>query len=412
LAVLDNLHVFDIALLRTFWPLALVLWGPSRLAWPRHPGSLKAVATMPVMVTGGFRTLAGMEAALQAGHTDVIGLARPFCLDPDFPLRMMAATLAALTVLEDRLVLGRGYWGPNSASNTMRALNNQCQVGGYYDQIERLAAGLSPDPGLSPSHALLAHLGKDFRRALARKLAVARPACAAHRKDDEGGAAPNRLLAGRFIVDTRPMHGDFVTLLGGSPGATLLLATIVLASLIGLFAMPSIIQPNLFRPYWLVRRREYWTLITSAFIHADLAHLFFNAFTFWAFAFQLERTIGSARFLTLYVFGLFASDAGTYFKHRGDPAYQTLGASGAILAVLFAYIVYFPTASIFILPIPFPIPAPLFAVAYLTFTYYASRQARGRINHDAHLTGALAGLAFVALTDSQAIARALRTLVD
>jgi membrane associated rhomboid family serine protease len=202
-----------------------------------------------------------------------------------------------------------------------------------------------------------------------------------------------------------------VTLLGGSPGATLLLAAIVLASLIGLFAVPSLIQRNLFRPYWLVQRREYPTLITSAFIHADLAHLFFNAFTFWAFAFQLERTMGTAKFLALYVFGLLASDAGTYFKHRSDPDYQSLGASGAILAVLFASIVYFPTASIFVLPIPFPIPAPLFAVAYLGFSYYASRQGRGRINHDAHLTGALAGIAFVALTDSQALARALRTVL-
>jgi membrane associated rhomboid family serine protease len=202
-----------------------------------------------------------------------------------------------------------------------------------------------------------------------------------------------------------------VTLPSGSPGATLLLAAIVLASLIGLLAMSSMIQRNLFRPFWLVQRREYPTLITSAFIHANLAHLVFNAFTFWAFAFQLERTIGTAKFLALFGFGLLASDGGTYFKHRLDPDYQCLGASGAILAVLFASIVYVPAASIFILPIPFPIPAPLFAIAYLAFSYYASRRASGRINHDAHLAGALAGIAFVALTDSQAFARALRTFL-
>jgi membrane associated rhomboid family serine protease len=202
-----------------------------------------------------------------------------------------------------------------------------------------------------------------------------------------------------------------VTVPSGSPGATVVLAAIVLASLVGLLAMPSMIQRNLFRPFWLVQCREYPTLITSAFIHADFAHLFFNAFTFWAFAFQLERTIGTAKFLALFGFGLLASDGGTYFKHRLDPDYQCLGASGAILAVLFASIVYFPAASIFILPIPFPIPAPLFAIAYLAFSYYASRQARGRINHDAHLAGALAGIAFVALTDSQAVARALRTFL-
>ena len=196
-------------------------------------------------------------------------------------------------------------------------------------------------------------------------------------------------------------------LASATPGAALLLALIVVASLIGLLAAPSMIERNLFRPFWLVSRRQYPTLITSAFLHADLAHLLFNAFTFWAFAFALERRIGTAAFVTLYFVGLAASDLGTYYKHRRDPGYQCLGASGAILAVLFASIVYFPSGSIFILPIPVPIPAPLFAVGYLAYSYYASRRARGRVNHDAHLAGALAGVGFVALTDYSAFGRAV-----
>ncbi len=137
----------------------------------QYAKSIKAAATMPVMVTGGFRTLAGMQAALSEGHTDLIGLARPFCLDPDFPARMVAGTLPSLPVPEDRLVLGRGFWGPNSPSGTMRGLNNQCQAGWYYHQIERLSAGLAPQPTLAPWRALLGHFGKDFARAMARKRA-------------------------------------------------------------------------------------------------------------------------------------------------------------------------------------------------------------------------------------------------
>ena len=91
-----------------------------------------------------------------------------------------------------------------------------------------------------------------------------------------------------------------------APGASLLLAVIVLASLVGLWAAPAMIERNLFRPFWLLPRRQYPTLVTSAFLHADLTHLLFNAFTFWAFAFTLERTIGTARFMTLYFFGLLA----------------------------------------------------------------------------------------------------------
>jgi membrane associated rhomboid family serine protease len=80
------------------------------------------------------------------------------------------------------------------------------------------------------------------------------------------------------------------------------------------------------------------------------------------------------RFVLLYIVGLLVSSAGTWLQHREEPDYRSLGASGAILAVLFASIVYFPTGSIYILPLPVPIPAPLFAVAYLAYTVYA----RGR----------------------------------
>jgi len=131
--------------------------------------SIKAVARMPIMVTGGFRTLAGMEAALAGGHTDMIGLARPFCLDPDFPARMFAGQLDRLPVPEDQLVLGRGYWGPNSPSSAMRSLNNLCQAGWYYRQIERLAAGQVAQPDLGPLQAMLTHLTKDFARGIRRK---------------------------------------------------------------------------------------------------------------------------------------------------------------------------------------------------------------------------------------------------
>jgi len=186
-----------------------------------------------------------------------------------------------------------------------------------------------------------------------------------------------------------------------SAALVIFVATIVI-SLIGLFASPKLIDRSLFRPYWLTRRKEYDTVIMSGFVHADLMHLIFNMMTFYFFAFPLERYIGTVRFIVLYLAGLLLSHAGTYYKQRRNPEYACLGASGAISAVLFAAIVYFPEQSLLILPIPIPIPAPLFAVLYLAYTYYASKHPHGRINHDAHLGGAVTGLLFVALTEPAA----------
>ena len=177
-------------------------------------------------------------------------------------------------------------------------------------------------------------------------------------------------------------------------------------SLAGLFFAPRLIERCLFRPYEFAQGRGRTTIVTSGFVHADLSHLLFNMITFWYFGVPLEWRIGTPMFVLLYVAGLLLSQYGSYRKHRDDPGYATLGASGAISAVLFAYIVYWPTHSLYMFFIPLPIPAPLFGVGYLAYSIWSAKQNRGRINHDAHLGGALAGLAFVALFDPGAYVRA------
>lgn len=186
---------------------------------------------------------------------------------------------------------------------------------------------------------------------------------------------------------------------GNATVAVIIFCATLLVSLAGLYLSPALIDRALLRPYWMARRGEYDRLVTSGFVHADVAHLLFNLLTFYFFAFPLERAIGPLKFALLYVAGLLVSNLGTYFKHRNEPDYASLGASGAISAVLFASVVYFPEQELILLPVPVPIPAPLFAIGYLAYTYYSARHPRGRINHDAHLGGALTGLAFVALAD-------------
>jgi membrane associated rhomboid family serine protease len=195
-----------------------------------------------------------------------------------------------------------------------------------------------------------------------------------------------------------------------TPATLLLLAINVGLGLYTLLGNQALIGRLLFRPYDFARGKNRITALTSGFVHADPPHLLFNMITLWFFGRPLEARIGTAAFVLLYVLGLGFSLVGTMRKHRNDPRYGTLGASGAIAAVLFAAIVYFPTMSLFIMFIPMPIPAPLFGIGYLLYSWWSSRQNLGRVNHDAHLGGALVGLVFVALTNPAAYIRALELI--
>ena len=192
--------------------------------------------------------------------------------------------------------------------------------------------------------------------------------------------------------------------MSSAPASFALLLVIGIVSVIA-FSAPRVVERCLLRPYYVLRRRDFFPLVACGFIHANWSHLIFNALTLYFFGPNLEKTIGTPHFVALYSIGLVLSSAGTVWKHRDDPNYASLGASGAILAVLFAYIVYYPTQMLY-LYFAIPIPAVLFAFGYLGYTIWASKNPHGGINHDAHLDGALTGLLFVALTDFSAWRRA------
>jgi membrane associated rhomboid family serine protease len=203
------------------------------------------------------------------------------------------------------------------------------------------------------------------------------------------------------------MNFDFNT----TPASLTILAVIVGFSALALWVNPKIQSRNLLRPYWMIRQRDYFTLITSGFIHGDVAHLLFNALTFYFFGPALEYTIGTTKFVALYFIGLVLSSLGTVIKQRNNPDYAALGASGAILAVLFAFIVYYPTQMLY-LYFAIPIPAVLFAFGYMAYSWWASKHRRDNINHDAHLDGAVVGLLFVAVTDFRAWGAAIQQVQD
>ncbi|WP_316802509.1 rhomboid family intramembrane serine protease [Pedobacter nototheniae] len=181
--------------------------------------------------------------------------------------------------------------------------------------------------------------------------------------------------------------------LNAAPVATIIFVFTVVTSLYA-FYDNGLYGKFMLHPYSVAKGHKVYSIITSGLIHKDWMHLFFNMFTFAAFAFTLEQLMGSWQFGLLYFLGLILSDLPTIFKHRDDFHYNSLGASGAISAVLFSYILFNPMSKIYIMFIPIGIPAVVFGVIYLVYCAYASRNSRDSINHDAHFFGALTGLIF------------------
>ena len=183
-----------------------------------------------------------------------------------------------------------------------------------------------------------------------------------------------------------------------TPVASLIFVITIITTLMA-FNNETLMGNLILHPYSVYRKKKVYTVITSGLIHGDWMHLLFNMFSYYFFAFGLERMMGHWQFGLLYVASLILSDVPTIFKHKNDWGYRCLGASGAVSAVIFAYILYQPAIEMIIMPIPFGIPAILFGPLYLLYCHYASKHARDNVNHDAHMYGALSGVVITILLD-------------
>lgn len=165
-------------------------------------------------------------------------------------------------------------------------------------------------------------------------------------------------------------------------------------------------------PPAITRQREYHRLVTYGVVHADFGHLLFNMFTLYFFGRAMEPfftdQLGALGFVLFYIGGLVASILPTYLKNRDNPNYRSLGASGAVSAVLFAYILLAPWQQIIVLVIP--MPAIVYAVLYTAYSIYMDRRGEGNINHSAHLWGAAYGVLFTILVDHRIVAHFLFAL--
>ena len=181
-----------------------------------------------------------------------------------------------------------------------------------------------------------------------------------------------------------------------APITYILIALNVIFSIIG-FSNNDFLTKTIGWPYYEKRNKEYYRLVTSGFLHADWMHLIFNMVTLYSFGpivesiFKTAELGGSLSFLALYFLGLIIANIPSYIKHKDNENYRSLGASGAVSAVVFATILFNPWGRVYI---PFKMSLALYAVLYIVYTVYMSKRNSDNIGHDAHLWGSIFGLAF------------------
>lgn len=157
---------------------------------------------------------------------------------------------------------------------------------------------------------------------------------------------------------------------------------------------PRLAQRLILWPPAIARGAQVDRLVTHGFIHADATHLIFNMVTLYFFGSAIEpffvARIGHAGFFALYLLAIVVAILPTYLRHRSDPNYRSLGASGAVSAVLFSFILFAPWAMIIVFVVP--VPAVLYAVLYVGYSIWMDRRGGDNVNHSAHLWGALFGV--------------------
>lgn len=170
---------------------------------------------------------------------------------------------------------------------------------------------------------------------------------------------------------------------------------IIIASVVIVSVLAWLIKPLKYAfvmsPYLVVQRFQVHRMLTAGWLHADVSHLFFNLFTLYFFGDYVVKAIGPVLFVVMYVSAVVIAHVPTTIRHYKNPKYSSLGASGAVAAVIFSGILLYPGLKLSLLFLPIPIPGILYGIGYLAYSAYASWRARDGVNHDAHFAGAIYG---------------------
>jgi len=160
-----------------------------------------------------------------------------------------------------------------------------------------------------------------------------------------------------------------------------------------------------------VQNGEYYRLLTAGFIHVDYNHLFFNGFTLFIFGGNALYGLGSVNFIILYLISLLLGNGLAYYYHKSNPYYTAVGASGAIMGIVYSSILMFPDMQLAIIFFPIPFPAYIFGVGYLIYTLFGIKSQNDGIGHTAHFGGAIGGIICTLVFDPFVFEKSFSTLV-
>ena len=187
---------------------------------------------------------------------------------------------------------------------------------------------------------------------------------------------------------------------------TLIILFVTIAVSLIAFSNRVLFVNLLFYPWQIKRENQWYRFITHGFIHGDFIHLFVNMWVFYIFGDVVEKTLkiiygskGTLYFMLLYFGGLIFSSLYSYGRHMNNPNYSALGASGAVSGITFAYIIMYPMSGLMLFPIPIQLPAFVFGILYLIYSWYMAKRKKDNIGHDAHFFGALYGVVFMIILD-------------
>ncbi len=185
---------------------------------------------------------------------------------------------------------------------------------------------------------------------------------------------------------------------------TIIIIIITVIISLGAFSNAVVFNKLKFNAYAIYNGREWFRFFTHALIHADWGHLLINMFVLYSFGTMVEDfylfyfgTKGYLFFITLYVGSVVFSSVPSFEKNKNNAYYNAVGASGAVSAVLFASILFYPTGKIMLMLIPIPIPSFVFGILYLIYSAYMAKRNVDNVGHDAHFYGAVFGFLFTIL---------------